>query len=130
MLRKVESMNLTSIVTIGNFVLAIPPGIAAIFQLANLSKKAKAPPMAVRLFLSGLLLVGTACAVGLGVWSYSHPPQPEVVTKIVEKPVPCPPSKTGPATTHGTQSPAISGTQNGVNYGQPNPQQSTSPKKE
>lgn len=47
-------------------------------------------------------------------------PKPVTVEKqtIVEKAVPCSPTRTGPATTHGAQAPAISGSGNGVNYGQ------------
>jgi len=106
-------------VSIGCFLLAIPQGIAAIAQLLALSKGARMPSRVLRCVLAFLLVAGTASAVGLGVWIRDHPPQPRVVTvvKTVEKAVPCPPTKSGPATTKGTQSPAISGSGNGVNYG-------------
>jgi hypothetical protein len=59
----------------------------------------------------------------VGVVLLKYRPAPVVIEKpvIVEKAVPCPPAKSGAATTHGTESPAISGSNNGVSYGQPAP---------
>ena len=119
-------MDITSLTSIGGFILAIPQGIAALIQLTNLPKRNRKKAV----ITLSLLIAGTFCAIGLGYWNRSHPPQPEVITKIVDRPVPCPPSKTGPATTHDSESPAISGSQNSVNYGPPNATHSTAAKKE
>jgi hypothetical protein len=75
-----------------------------------------------RIIFAFLLICGIALAVWLGTWIRYHPPTPKIVIHTVTVPQPCPPSKSGPATTKGTQSPAQSGSGNSVNYGtQPQP---------
>ena len=61
--------------------------------------------------------------VAIGVFLWTYQPTPRVVEKVVEKQVtmPCPATKSGAATTKGAQSPAITGTDNPVTYGQPLP---------
>ena len=63
----------------------------------------------------------TRVTVAVGVALLMYHPQPNTVTVTVEKTVtlPCPPAKSGSASTKGQQSPAISGSGNPVTYGQP-----------
>jgi hypothetical protein len=68
----------------------------------------------------GPLILG---AVTVGLFLYR--PKPDVIVHTVTQeklvPVPCPTTRTGQATTKGQQSPAISGSNNGVTYGTPPP---------
>lgn len=70
------------------------------------------------LLLSILLVFSTGLTAALGGWLLGHPLKPITIEKTVtvEKLIPCPPAKTGAASTHGKQSPAISGTGT-VTYG-------------
>jgi hypothetical protein len=56
--------------------------------------------------------------VGTVILMYHPQPQTVVKTVTVEKTVPCPPTKSGAATTRGAQAPAITGNGNPVSYGQ------------
>lgn len=72
------------------------------------------------LWLAFFLYVGTLTCILFAAWlHFDNPFQPTTVEKIiyVDKAVPCPPAKTGPASTRGTQSPAYSGTNNSTTYG-------------
>ena len=55
----------------------------------------------------------------VSTWLWTYQPKPEVVIQKVEVPIPCPPSQTGDATTHGTYSPAITGTGNTTSVNAP-----------
>ncbi len=52
------------------------------------------------LILSAFTIAGFGVAVAVGTALLLHPPKPDVIEKTiaVEKPVPCPATKTGPAT--------------------------------
>src|SRR5579862_1461886 len=54
-------------------------------------------------FVAGLLIFGAMVSAFIGVWMGFNPPQPKIVTteRVVEKLVPCQPTKTGPATARG-----------------------------
>ena len=105
------------ICTVGTIVQAVAAGVFLFDRISPkagtmLSSKGKAWTVTILLILSVFL----AGWVSHWVWNFN--PEPIVVEKTVtvEKPVPCPPSKTGAATTKGRQSPAISGTGT-VTYG-------------
>lgn len=73
------------------------------------------------LILSIALGVSTAGAGIVTGWLWTFQPTPIEKPVIVEKAVPCPPSQSGPASTQGEKSPAMSGSNNSVNYGQEPP---------
>jgi hypothetical protein len=75
----------------------------------------------IHLAIAAVLIMGAVGAGILGGYLSGHPIKPYVVEKTVtvEKLVPCPPAKTGSASTKGQQSPATSGNQNSVTYGEP-----------
>ena|ERR1035438_4858760 len=77
------------------------------------------------LTLAIVAILGTILAAILGTALLMYHPKPEVIEKptIVEKILPCPPAKSGAATTRGQQSPAITGSSNPVSYGTPKPSQ-------
>src|SRR5258707_2760028 len=57
--------------------------------------------------LFAVILVFAALSMGgFAFWLYEHPPKPTVIEKLVpvEKIIPCPPTKTGPATGKGANS--------------------------
>jgi hypothetical protein len=99
--------------------LAIPQGIVAVVQLFQLSTGAPMPSRAKQIGFAILLVSGTATAACFGGWLWAHPLKPVVLEKtvVVEKQVPCPPTKSGNASTRGASSPAISGSGNGLNIG-------------
>jgi hypothetical protein len=123
-------------VGIVTLVFSIPQGFAASFQIIdriNL-KKLKAPMFSSKRtwLLAGLLFLGMASCIGFGSWMlFADPFRPVTIEKIVtvEKTVPCPPAKTGAATSKGANSPANSGSGNNITYGLP-PASSQAPKKE
>jgi len=117
-------MDLTTWLAICSFVCSVPQGAAAIvFILDRLRQKpAEAKLVSTKrraIFLATMLVVGTASTAALGGWLLGHPLKPVTVEKTVtvEKLVPCPPAKTGAATTRGAQSPANSGSGNTTTYG-------------
>lgn len=63
-----------------------------------------------------LWIVSPVLLVAIGVFLWTYQPAPRMVEKVVEKQVsmPCPATKTGPATSKGNNSPAHSG--NGDTY--------------
>jgi hypothetical protein len=103
---------------------AVPQGAAAVIFLMDRFKKVSGKTTTSKhsLLLAILLVVGTAGTAGTAIWLHDHP---RIVWKtvVVEKPVtvekllPCPPSKSGSATTRGPQSPANTGSNNTTNYG-------------
>lgn len=109
------------------FLLAIPQTIQAIVQLASsASGGGKVTNKKRRLGLVfWLAVIGLCSPVILGLYVHFNPLKPEVKTITIEKTLPCPPSKSGAATTRGQQSPAITGSNNPVTYGD-----SSSPKKQ
>jgi hypothetical protein len=111
--------------SISNFLFCALQAAAAFFQLKDrLSAQGKIWPHRHRAsVIAAALVLGAVLAGVLGVWTWDHPPISKTVieTKVVETPVPCPPGKSGAASTKGTQSPAISGSGNSVDYGQPSP---------
>jgi hypothetical protein len=122
-------MELTTALAVGCFVCSVPQGTAAVVFLVDRfwSKNAEAQMVSTKgrsLFLAILLVVGTALTATFGGYLLGHPVKPTIVEKTVtvEKPVPCSPTTTGDASTHGAQSPANSGVQNTTTYGaQPAP---------
>jgi hypothetical protein len=77
-----------------------------------------------------LMVVGMAAVIFLGFWVHYNPPQPKTVIQYVDKPpvvVPCPPSKSGNATSRGANSPANSGSGNTTTIEVPAP--ATKPRK-
>lgn len=73
-----------------------------------------------------LALTLPALCLALGLvshWLWTHHESPTVVEKIVtvDKPIPCPPAQTGDVTSRGGNSPAISGSNNSIDYGQTPP---------
>jgi hypothetical protein len=102
----------------------VPQGAAALIFLADYFKtrSSKSTPSRHSLALAILLLVGTAGTFGAAIWLHDHPRIIEK-TVVAEKPVtieklvPCPPARSGKATTHGAQSPASSGNNNTTSYG-------------
>jgi hypothetical protein len=76
------------------------------------------------LLIAIFLLIGAFITIGFGTWMFvSKPLRP--TEKIVDRPVvtkeyvPCPPTKSGNATTKGNGSPAISGSNNTTTVGPP-----------
>jgi len=72
-----------------------------------------------------LWIAAPVIAAAIGGFLLAHHPAPkanQTASQIIEKAAPCSPSQSGAATTKGTQSPAITGSNNGVNYGQQPPQ--------
>lgn len=117
-------MEMTTILAICCFVLGVPQGLSSFLQLMDRfdGKKSKGNmnlPRSPRTFTAFLLLAGTFFTIGLGFWLWNHPLKPSIIEKTitVEKTLPCPPTKTGNATTHGLQSPANSGSNNSTTYG-------------
>lgn len=111
-----------------SFLCVVLQGLAAmIFLHDRISKTTWKAPMSrwKAIVLAVLLIVAPLCTVALGFWIYYNPPKPVVVERQVAVEKPCPPSKSGAATTKGTQAPAITGSNNAVNYGQapPRPKQ-------
>jgi hypothetical protein len=85
------------------------PATAGSTDVSTTSNKSRA------IWLSTLLIAGIVSTAIVGTALLTYHPKPVVV----EKSVPCPPSKSGAATTRGLESPAISGSGNDVNYGLP-----------
>src|ERR1017187_9597030 len=98
---------------------AIPQGIVAIFQLLPIGKGARRPATGWRVFFAATLVVGAVLTVWIGERMWNHPPADKIVYKTVQVTQPCPPEKTGTATTKGNQSPASTGNNNSVTYGTP-----------
>jgi hypothetical protein len=74
------------------------------------------------LLIAAFLVIGAVGSGVLGGYLSGHPIKPLVQTITVEKPVPVPcptppPTKSGPATTRGTYSPAVTGSGNPITYG-------------
>lgn len=104
-------------------------GVAAIYGLVDRHRKKAlevgGAPMLARfnpLLVSIVLFIGMAATIVFGTWmAIAKPLRPKI--QIVEKkvyvgvPIPCPPSRTGPASTHGHKSPANSGSNNTTTYG-------------
>lgn len=85
------------------------------------------------LILSLGLVFSTIAAGFVTGWLWRFKPAPTIIEKpvTVEKIIPCPPAKTGPATTRGAQSPANSGSGNTTTYGvAPPPQTQQLPPKQ
>jgi hypothetical protein len=81
-------------------------------------------PSKVRAAVLAFTLPTLCLALGgltVGLWMYEPPAR--IVEKIVpvEKIIPCPPAQTGDATSKGGNSPAMSGSNNSVDYGQTPP---------
>lgn len=95
-------MEVTQLMAVGCFVLAVPQGIEAALKLTERGKKkgANMPPS--RTVFAVVMLLVAFLGVGFGVWLLDHPIKPRVVvqTKTIEKivSIPCPAIKTGPAT--------------------------------
>jgi len=131
-------MDLSRTAAIASFVLSIPQGLAASFQVIDRinAEKLKVHATSKRRtsILTALLFLGMTACIVFGCWIlFADPFHPVTIkeTVTVEKPTPCPtppPIKSGSATTRGTQSPAMSGSGNFVTYGQP-AQPQTPPKK-
>jgi hypothetical protein len=111
-------------------VLSIPQGLSASFQIVDRfnSKKLEVPMISSKRtwFLASLLFLGMVACIAFGCWIlFADPFRPVTiektvtVDKVIEKTIPCPPEKTGSATTKGNRSPAITGSQNAVTYGTP-----------
>lgn len=112
-------METSNTVAICCLIIAIPQGAIAIHQLLQITSQSrsgeasmsyKVPSMASSL----LLLAGGIATIFFAAWMFwAKPLRPTVVEKTntvtVEKPVSCPPSQTGPATSKGNNSPAHSG---------------------
>jgi len=121
-------MELTTELAIGCFICSVPQGTAAVVFLVDRFRPETVGASMVAtkgraLLLATLLVIGTASTTALGGWLLGHPLKPITVEKTVtvEKLVPCPPAKTGAASTHGAQSPANSGSGNATTYGSPPP---------
>lgn len=74
-----------------------------------------------RLWFAILPVAGVILTAVIGTALVMYHPKPVTVEVpvTIEKIVPCPPAKTGPATTRGEQSPANSGNGNPTTYGVP-----------
>jgi hypothetical protein len=110
-------MELNNLAAIGSLIVALPQGLAASIQVVEWlkGKPAKVKLGFGRKALAIILTIGSAAAVGFGVWLIDHPLKPIEKTVYVEKVVPCPvppPAKSGNATTRGANSPAVSGSGN------------------
>ena len=119
-------MSLQMLLAIGCFLSSIVQAAADIaawkdrLKVANAGgsmESKKHPPVWV-LILWFFGVAGTA-AVGGYLLAYTPPVEIKTVTQTIEKPIPCPPAKTGSVTTRGNNSPANSGVGNTVTYGAP-----------
>jgi hypothetical protein len=90
-----------------------------------ISLEAGSAPMLAKfnpLTVSIVLFVGTAVTtIAFGIWMFVAKPlgpriQTVEKTVYVDRSIPCPPSRTGNATSRGAQSPANSGSNNPTNY--------------
>jgi hypothetical protein len=74
--------------------------------------------------VSLLLAIGAALTLLFAGWMlFAHPLRPQIVNvpQIVEKTIPCPPSKTGSVTQKGNGNAGNTGNGSGANAGVPNP---------
>jgi hypothetical protein len=109
----------SKILEYGSFVVAIPPCVVACIQIW--SRATRERTIATLLFAALAVLM----SIGLGMWMLLHPLKPTIIVKEIA--IPCPPSRTGAAITHGSESPATSGNGDSVTYGGP-PAPQKSPK--
>jgi len=116
-------------ISVGCFASSVPQALAAIIVLYDRFHQKRKGVVALTglraLILALLLVFGTAASCVLGLWILNLPTMPQTSQKPAPVSAPCSPTKTGPATTYGKSSPAISGNGNAVNYGQ----QPTPPKR-
>ena len=117
-------MGMTQILAICCFIISAPQGLSASLQLMDrfggkTEEGAMDSPRTHRTFSACLLLVSTIFTIGLGFWIWYHPLKPVTIerTITVEKPIPCPATKTGPATARsGPGGTAIGHSGNGDTY--------------
>lgn len=124
-------MNPYVLMAVGCFICTVVQGVEAAMSLYD-RYRPRSPEVNVIstkgrvLAVAILATIGTVVTAVIGTALFMYHPKPEVVEKtvIVEKVVPCPPATTGAASTHGAQSPAISGSGNtvGPTPAQPPPQ--------
>jgi hypothetical protein len=100
-------METTTVLAVVNWVLAVPPAIAAIYQMTNRKGRGSNRYAALP---SILVLIS---ALGCGFWLFSHPVKPTILT--VEKTLPCPPSKTGEVKVGGKENIGNSGNDAHIN---------------
>lgn len=116
-------METTTLISIFSLALAVPQGAAAIAFLWDWAGKGRSRAVKMtflRSFLTVLLVVGAVACGIFGTWLIYHPIKPTQTIVYVDRPVPCPtppPTGSGNATTHGSQSPANSGGGNSTSYG-------------
>lgn len=104
-------------------------GIGAIYGLVDRHRKKELEtgdaPVLTKfnpLPVSIILFIGMALTIAFGTWMViAKPLRPKIQTVektvYVDRLIPCPPTESGNATTHGAQSPANSGSNNPTNYG-------------
>lgn len=126
-------MELSNLVGTWSVLMSTLQGIGAFYGLVDRSQKKEmekgGAPLLNRfnpLAISVLLFIGTVVTIAFAAWMFfAKPLRPKIQTAektvYVDKYLPCPPEKTGNATTHGAQAPASSGNGNTVNYGQQPP---------
>jgi hypothetical protein len=141
-------MELSNIVAAWCALMTTFQGVGAIYGLVDrrqmkklgagsgISLEAGGAPILARfnpLTVSVLLLIGTAATIAFGTWMLVAKPlrprtQTVEKTVYVEKSIPCPPSRTGNATSRGAESPANSGSNNPTSYqGSPAPPEKSKP---
>jgi hypothetical protein len=117
-------MNPYVLMAVGSFICALIQGVDSFLSLRERFKQqSSGANMASDNhrsgWLAGSLVIGAVGSAIIGTALLMYHPQPVTVEKTVtvEKPILCPPSQTGAATSKGTNSPATSGTGNTITYG-------------
>ena len=121
-------MNPYALMAIGSFACTAIQGVDSFFSLRDRSmRKSLGADMTSSRVQSGWfaasLITGAVVTAILGTALLMYHPKPITVEKTVtvEKAIPCPPAQTGDATSKGGNSPAMSGSNNSVNYGETPP---------
>ncbi len=110
-------MEISNAIAACSMLLALPPGIVAVRDLARVkdaSKGRKPSHKPNSIMLAILCLFSFGMFIGFGFWMFFDKPlRPVIVERIntmkVEKQIPCPPTRTGPATQRGPNGIAHSG---------------------
>jgi hypothetical protein len=130
---RMTHMELSNLAAIWCALMSTLQGVGAFYGLIDRRKKLLDPGETMPskfnpLLVSILLVIGTIVTIAFGTWMFvAKPLRPKIVEKpttiVVEKSIPCPPSKSGSAVSHGANSPANSGSNNTTTIGLPSPAQ-------